>query len=95
MRIAVFGATGGVGSRVVEQAINRKGEYEVTAFVRPKRKEPLPKYFSAVQNVYGDVLNKEDVEQAVINQDAIISTLGVRKRGGSSNNDNKYNKCKS
>jgi putative NADH-flavin reductase len=80
MRIAVFGAMGATGSMVVEQAI-RRGGYEVTAFIRHRWMEvPLPKNLSAVQQiVYGDVLNQKEVEQAIINQDAIISTLGMRE----------------
>jgi len=73
MRVAAFGATGGTGRNVVEQGLSRG--LEITAFVHktPGFDRPVP--HMSVAN--GDVLNPGDVEKAVENQDAVVSTLGV------------------
>jgi len=72
-RIAVFGATGGTGRSVIEQALAQG--YEVTAFVHGAH--GLPDGASTVRVVHGDVLNPEDVEEAVADQNAVISVLGM------------------
>jgi putative NADH-flavin reductase len=73
LKIAVFGATGGTGRSVVEQALAQG--YEITAFVHGAKE--LTNGASAVRVVRGDVLNPEDVEEAVAGQNAVISVLGV------------------
>ncbi|KAG8182901.1 hypothetical protein JTE90_004265 [Oedothorax gibbosus] len=72
-RVVVFGASGNTGLATVEAAI-KKG-YEVTAFVRDKAKlgDVSPQHI-----VVGDVLNKDNVDQAIQNQDGVIVVLGTR-----------------
>jgi putative NADH-flavin reductase len=74
IKIIVFGATGGTGRNIVEQGLSR--EYRVTAFIHKKRGlEGL----AGLSTVTGDVLNRDDVEKAVANQDAVISAIGAGK----------------
>jgi putative NADH-flavin reductase len=72
VKVVVFGATGGTGRQVVEQAL--EAGYLVTAFVRdPGKLEVEHPNFSVYQ---GDVMEAEKVEQATEDQEAVISTLG-------------------
>jgi putative NADH-flavin reductase len=78
MKVIIFGATGTVGVEIVKQAL-KKGN-EVTAFVRNPEK---------IQNLNhpnliickGDVLNINDIENALQNQEAVFCALGDGKEG--------------
>jgi putative NADH-flavin reductase len=72
-KIIVFGATGKTGHQLVRYALE-KG-YIVTAFLRDRSKLSL-KYHN-LKIVKGDVLNPGDVERAMKDQDAVISSLGT------------------
>lgn len=72
MKIAVFGATGGTGRHVVEQAL--AAGHTVTALVRNPSK--LATKHERLTIVEGDVQNAASVEATVRDQDAVISTLG-------------------
>jgi putative NADH-flavin reductase len=72
MKIAVFGASRGVGLKVVEQAL--RAGHTVTAFVR------TPSTFT-VQHpnltvCQGDSMDAAAVEKTVAGQDAVVSALG-------------------
>jgi putative NADH-flavin reductase len=72
MKIVVFGASRGVGLKVVEQAL--QAGHSVTAFVR------TPSTFT-VQHpnlilFQGDTMDGVAVEEAIADQDAVISALG-------------------
>ncbi len=73
-KIAIFGATGATGRRLVEQALEQG--IEVTAFVRnPARLEVTNDKLSVVK---GDVLSPKDVDKAIRGQEAVLSALGVK-----------------
>ena len=72
MRIVVFGASGGTGSHIVEQAL--EAGYEVTAFVR--NPEKLGIEHPNLTIFQGDVLDAEKVAQAIAGQEAVLSALG-------------------
>ncbi len=74
MRVAVFGATGGTGLQVVQQALE-KG-MNVTALVRNPAK--LPIHHSALHVVQGNVLDLGAVEEAIQGADGVICCLGRR-----------------
>lgn len=75
MKLIIFGATGTVGKELVKQAVE-KG-YEVTAFLRNPEKMP-----NANLILYkGDVLNVDEVENALKNQDVVLCALGDGKVG--------------
>ena len=74
MKIAIFGAAGGTGQFLVEQALARG--YEVTAFDRHPDALTIqhPKLF----RVQGDVFHQAQVEEAVSGQDVVFCVLGVK-----------------
>jgi putative NADH-flavin reductase len=74
MKVLVFGASGGTGRELLQQALD-KG-MEVTAFVRDAAKvEDIQHPNLAV--VIGDVLNIEDVSRAVAGHDAVLYAVGA------------------
>lgn len=75
MKIIVFGANGGVGRHVVNQAL--QAGYEVTAFVRDLTKLQIENDHLHV--VRGDATNAEEVSAAIAGHDAVISCLGSNK----------------
>ncbi len=72
MKIALFGATGATGRRLMEQAL--AAGHEVTAFVRDASR--VTTRHDRLKIVQGDVRDPEAVEAAIIGQDAVISALG-------------------
>lgn len=75
MRVTVIGATGSVGSRVVEQAL--AAGHDVTAVAR--RPDQLP---AGVRGVELDLSTAEpaELESAVGGADAVLSCLGPRSK---------------
>src|SRR4030043_191907 len=77
MRITIFGATGGTGKQLVEQALAEGNE--VVAFARKTSKlNIMEKNLTIVQ---GELTDEALIENAVKGADAVISVLGPR--GGS------------
>ncbi len=74
MKIVIFGAAGGTGRDVVEQAL-AKG-HEVTAFDR--HPEALTIEHPKLKIFQGDIFNETQVEEAIEGQDAVICVLGVK-----------------
>lgn len=72
MKIAVFGATGGVGRHVVEQALD--AGHAVTALARNPKKLELADPRLVV--VTGDVLDAAKVEETLQGADAVVVSLG-------------------
>lgn len=73
MNITIFGATGRVGSLVMQRALDEG--HSVTAFVRDaSRLKQQP-----TKQVIGDVRVKEDVFQAIEGADLVVSALGTDK----------------
>jgi len=69
MKIAVFGAGGRIGSRIVDEALNRG--HDVTAVVRhPKN---YTKIHSHLKVAKADLFNSQDVETGAFDQDAVVS----------------------
>jgi putative NADH-flavin reductase len=74
MRLLIFGATGGTGRELVEQALDQG--HQVAAFARN------PAKIDDIQNanlevVRGDVLDETVVEGAVAGQGVVLSTIGA------------------
>ena len=72
MNIVVFGASRGVGRKVVEQAL--EAGHTVTAFVRSPEKLGLDHANLVV--FQGDSLDASAVEKAIAGQEAVVSALG-------------------
>lgn len=74
MKLIIFGASGGTGSELVQQALAMG--HGVTAFVRDSGQIKLS--HERLNLVQGDVLNSAVVQQAIQNQDAVICSLGAK-----------------
>ena len=72
MKLIIFGATGGVGRQVVEQALEQG--HIVTAFARNPAKLDIG--HPNLELFPGDVMELAAVEQAMQGQDAVVCTLG-------------------
>jgi putative NADH-flavin reductase len=70
MKVALVGATGYVGSRVLSEALNRG--HQVTAIVRSPEKLPQHPQLSAARC---DVSNEDAVAEVVAGHDAVISAF--------------------
>ncbi len=68
MKIVIFGAAGGTGRDVVEQALAQG--HEVTAFDR--NPSALTIKHPMLTLVQGDIFNADQVEAAVVGQDAAV-----------------------
>lgn len=73
MKILVLGATGRVGRQIVEFAL--RDQHEVTTFVRDSHKLQLDN--KNLHMFQGNVLNKKDLEQAMVNVDVVVSALNT------------------
>lgn len=76
MKLVVFGATGGIGSQVVEQAL--AAGHEVTAVDR--RPSAITSGHEHLEVIQGDVLELDTIRESIIRKDAVISAIGVRNR---------------
>src|SRR5258705_2832526 len=74
-RLLVVGATGGTGSELVKQALERG--HEVTVFVRDHA--ALRIEHARLRVARGDVLDYASVEAAVPGHDAVLCALGHRR----------------
>jgi putative NADH-flavin reductase len=72
MKLLIFGATGGTGRLILEQALQQG--HEVTAFVRDAAKLTVKHPRLHIQQ--GDVLDYQTIEPAMKGQDAVLSALG-------------------
>jgi putative NADH-flavin reductase len=80
MKLVVFGASGGTGQKVVEQALAQG--HQVTAFVRNASRLPLP--HEQLRLFLGDALDPQAVAGAVAGQDAAVVALGSQDRNNRS-----------
>jgi putative NADH-flavin reductase len=74
MKVLVFGASGGTGRRIVEQALAEG--HLVTAFARERSRIRIA--HENLRVARGDILLYDTVEAAISGQDAVLSALGVR-----------------
>jgi putative NADH-flavin reductase len=78
MRLTIFGATGGTGTRLVEQAL--AAGHEVTAVVRDPARLTVPAQ-RRLRIVTADVMDPAAIQPAVAGADAVLSALGPRGGG--------------
>ncbi|WP_326651927.1 MULTISPECIES: NAD(P)H-binding protein [unclassified Streptomyces] len=76
MRLAVFGATGGIGQEIVTQAL--AAGHEVTAVVRDPARFTVTG--PGLQVFRADLKEGESLREAVAGRDAVLSGLGARRR---------------
>lgn len=71
MKIAIFGATGRVGGRILKQAL--ADGHQVKALVRTPKLDEHPN----LEVIIGDVRKAEDVERTLQGADAVFSAIGT------------------
>ena len=71
-KIVIFGATGGTGRQLVQQALN--AGHAVTVLVRQEGILP------GVRQVVGDVRNHERVGESIHGQDVVLCALGPSQK---------------
>jgi putative NADH-flavin reductase len=76
MKLVIFGARGGTGRQLVEQALAEG--HQVTAFAR--RPAALQVRHDRLRIAAGDVSDAARVESAIEGQDAVLSALGATKK---------------
>ncbi|GCE23356.1 NAD(P)-dependent oxidoreductase [Dictyobacter kobayashii] len=76
MKLVIFGASGRTGRALVEQAL--EAGHDVTAAVRNPANFPIQ--HERLQVVKADILDPASVEAAVQGKNAVLSTVGPRKR---------------
>ena len=77
MKLLVFGATGSIGRQLVEQALDQG--HAVSAFARHPGK--LAFEHQNLQIIEGNVLDKDAVERAMRDQEAVLCALGAGRKG--------------
>lgn len=77
MKLVVFGATGGIGSRVLEQAL--AAGHEVIAVAR--HPSAITRWHECLEVVQGDVLEPTTIRETIAGKEAVISALGARDLG--------------
>ncbi|MCW2863967.1 MAG: hypothetical protein JWP48_5675 [Actinoallomurus sp.] len=78
MRLTIFGATGGTGTRLVRRALEEG--HEVTAVVRNPARLDVPAH-ERLRVITAQVTDPADVGPAVDGADAVLSALGHRGPG--------------
>jgi hypothetical protein len=74
MNLAIFGATGGTGMNLIQQAVN--ASHRVRALARTPEK--LSEFGDRTTVIQGDVLNAQSVAETIAPEtDAVLSALGV------------------
>lgn len=77
MKICILGATGRVGSKIIKLAL--KDSAEVTVLVRDLNRMEIE--HERLQVIEGNVLNRNDIKEAVKGCEIVISALGTDRNG--------------
>lgn len=77
MKIAIFGATGIVGSAITKEALAQG--YEVTVLTRDAKR--VTETSDKLTVIEGSVTNKATVRKVLEGQDAVIQSLGIGGKG--------------
>ncbi|WP_372867711.1 NAD(P)-dependent oxidoreductase [Planomicrobium okeanokoites] len=73
MKLAIFGATGRVGSEILNRAL--EDGHQVTALQRSPKLDKHPN----LETVFGNVREGKDIERVITGADAVFSALGTDK----------------
>jgi len=73
MKLLIIGASRGIGRQLLEQAV--QGGHVVTAMAR--HVDQLPRQHEGLRVMAGDILEPQQVRQAVAGQEAVCLTIGI------------------
>ncbi len=85
MRVAILGSTGFLGKVLLRKAIEHG--YEIRTLVR--NPEKLGEFTSRVEFVVGSIFEPENVNEAIVGTQAVISTVGPSQKNPGSPQDYK------
>lgn len=88
MRVLVTGATGFVGSHLVEE-LNRRG-FSLNVLIRRRWRDSLPSWLNNANITYGDVTNSECVKDALNDVDVVVHLASLLGRWQSEFNESEY-----
>ncbi|MDO6498935.1 NAD(P)-dependent oxidoreductase [Photobacterium sanguinicancri] len=74
-KLLILGASGGCGQWAVELAVTQG--YLVTVLIRQNSQYTPP---AGVKVIYGNILDPQTVKDAMSNQNAVISCLGIKRK---------------
>lgn len=74
MKIALIGATGMIGQRILQEALSRG--HQVTAVVRDSSR--ISQQSENLNVITGDIFDPQSIAKAVANHDAVISAYGPK-----------------
>ena len=77
MKVCILGATGRVGSNIINLAL--KDSAEVTALARDLNRIEIQ--HERLRVIEGNVLNENDIKKAIEGSDIVISALGTDQNG--------------
>jgi len=77
MRLVIFGATGRIGQRILQEALHRG--HSVTAALRTSSRLAIEHHL--LQTAVADVTNPQDVTRVAAGQDAVASAIGPGPSG--------------
>jgi len=80
MRLLILGATGGIGTELISQGLDRG--HLITAFVRSPKK--VGRVHERLRVVAGDARDVRQLRSVFPGHDAVLSTLGTRGLGSTS-----------
>jgi len=80
MRIAIFGASGRIGGKLIQQALEQG--HPVQALVRPQSISKIAVHPN-LSLIAGSVENREDVLRATASCDVVVSCLGMNRKSAS------------
>ena len=76
--VLITGATGNIGSEVLNQLYSKQQPSSITVFVKPgKKAKKLIKTYQGIHVIYGDIVNLDDVKRACKNQDYVIHLAAI------------------
>ena len=78
MRLTIFGATGGTGTQLTEQAL--AAGHQVTAVVRDPARLAIPPH-TGLQVITADIMDPASILPAVTGADAVLTAAGPRGTG--------------
>jgi putative NADH-flavin reductase len=81
MKLTVFGATGGTGQYLLDQAL--AAGHHITAVVRDPARLPQAGH-PQLEPIVADAMDAEAIISSVTGRDAVVSALGPRPGGGGS-----------
>jgi len=77
MNVLLFGAFGNVGLSTLKELLNNDYNVRVFEVYNRKNRKIAKKFKNRIELIWGDLRNREDVNNAVLNQDVIVHLAAI------------------